>query len=332
MMIRPIAALVTLAVGFVVAAALSELGVRAAGYHPWISLRLQPVEPTLNDPDPELGWVSRPGHWRYGPYAPGGPPVEVTISAERTRRTRLDDSAAPEARRPELLLLGCSFTFGVGVSDDETYAWQLQALRPDLDVRNRGTGAYGTLQALWLLDRVLASGERPARVVYGFIPEHGGRNVGDPGWMKALAMLTGQNIVTIPYCEIDRDGALRCHPPERYPHWPLREWSAAITLLQDRWYQFGARGREAAADEVTRRLVLELAKRSRAAGARFSVLLLSVDAHGREAIVPFARSQGIDVIDCDRTIRAPDRVPGDLHPNGRVHQAWAECLAGSLTP
>ena len=316
-------------VALLLAVGVVELGLRGAGYRPWMSLRTNPVEPVLHDPDPELGWQLRPGHWRYGPYVPGGELVEVTISNDRTRRTRPEEPAGRAPGRPEVLLLGCSFTFGWGVSDDETYAWGVQALRPDLDVENRGTGAYGTLQARLLLERVLASGDRPAQVVYGFIPEHAARNVGGETWMKTLAMFTGQNIVTVPYCELDRDGALHCHPPATYPRWPLRERSAAITLLQDGWYDLEAHHRAASADEVTRRLVLELAERCRAAGVRFSLLLLKVGPK-RDAIVPFALAHGIEVIDCDRPMRPGDNVRGDVHPNGRVHRAWAACLAPSL--
>ena len=50
---------------------------------------------------------------------------------------------------------------------------------------------------------------------------------------------------------------------------------------------------------MTRRLVLEMAERCRAAGIRFSLLPLKVGMPRRDAIVPFARAHGIDVVDCD---------------------------------
>jgi hypothetical protein len=307
-----------------------EIGLRASGHGPWRSLRTRPGEPTFHDPDPDLGWILRAGHWQYGPYATGGTPIEVTISSDRSRRTRLDPGDDAGSPRPQVLLVGCSFTFGWGVSDDETWAWGLQALRPDLDVRNRGTAAYGTFQALLLLERLLASGERPAHVIYGFIPDHGVRNVAAPGWMKALGMFTGQNIVEFPYCELDRDGRLVRHPPESYPVWPLREWSATMTFLQDSWFDFEGRTRAAGADEVTRRLIAEMDDRCRKAGIPFSLLLLRVGPSRRDAFVPFARTHGIDLIDCDRALGRGDFVPGDLHPNARVHRTWAACVADGL--
>ena len=72
-----------------------------------------------------------------------------------------------------MLLVGCSFTMGWAVADDETWAWRLQELRPDVEVVNRGVGGYGTLQSLLLLEQLLGrDGQRPARVLYGFI-DHG---------------------------------------------------------------------------------------------------------------------------------------------------------------
>src|ERR1051326_826096 len=131
--------LAALGLGLVLAFVVTEMLLRTIGNRPWTTASTA-IEPTWHDADPELGWWLRPGHWRYGPYAQGGRPVEVTIGSDRTRRTREDGGAGED--RPEVLLLGCSFTFGWAVSDDETWAWRLQALRPDLDVRNRGTGAY----------------------------------------------------------------------------------------------------------------------------------------------------------------------------------------------
>src|SRR5206468_9604074 len=125
------------ALGLVLALAAAEMLLRAIGNRPWTTAWTS-IEPSWHDPDPQLGWILRPGHWRYGPYTPNGRQVEVSIGPDRTRRTREGAGLAGDAK-PELLLLGCSFTFGWAVSDDETWAWRLQSLRPDLEVRNRGT-------------------------------------------------------------------------------------------------------------------------------------------------------------------------------------------------
>src|SRR5207247_7757156 len=131
--------------------------------------------------------------------------------------------------------LGCSFTFGWAVSDDETWAWRLQALRPDLDVRNRGTAAYSTFQSLLLLARVLAAGEHPTRVLFGYITDQATRNVAEPHWLLLLNAFSRRGPIALPYCTLDREHRLVRHPTESYPSWPLARWSAAIAFLEWRW-------------------------------------------------------------------------------------------------
>lgn len=317
-------------ISFLISLAAVEVGLRAAGYRPWVAITSPSVEPTLHDPDAELGWWLRPGHWRYGPYVPGGATVEVSIGADRARRTRPNANEVSITAAPEVLLLGCSFTFGWAVSDDETWAWHLQTLRPDLRVTNRGTGAYGTFQALLLLERVLADGTRPQHVIYGFASDHLMRNVNPQNWIKMLAALSRQHIVAVPYCTLDGEQRLVRHAPQSYPAWPLRSRSAAVAVLQDGWFGLWARSREPDANEVTRQLISTMADRCRAAGVRFSLLMLKVGDPARGEILPFARTHGIEVIDCDRPVSTKDRVPGDVHPHGPFNRAWAECIAGGL--
>jgi hypothetical protein len=307
---------------------LVEVALRAIGNRPY-TFRRNPAFPTLNDPDPELGWWLRPGHWRLDPRGPGGRIVEITIGSDRTRRTR-PETDTPAGGASLILVLGCSFTFGWGVSDDETWPWRLQALRPDLDVRNRGTGAYGTFQSLLLLERVLASGERPSHVLYGYIPQHGVRNVAEPHWVRLLTIFNDPRTVGVPYCSLGASGQLVRHPPEFYPTWPLHDRSAAVALLEWHWARRSAARRQAEEYEVTRQLVREMAALCRAHGIRFSIVVLHVDPPRRDVLLPFARAQGIDVIDCNRPLGRDEFIHGGTHPNGRAHDAWGRCVANAL--
>jgi hypothetical protein len=320
--------LAALGLGLVLAFVVTEMLLRTIGNRPWTTASTA-IEPTWHDADPELGWWLRPGHWRYGPYAQGGRPVEVTIGSDRTRRTREDGGAGED--RPEVLLLGCSFTFGWAVSDDETWAWRLQALRPDLDVRNRGTGAYSTFQSLLLLERVLARGEHPTRVLFGYITDQATRNVGEPHWLKLLNAFSREESVALPYCTLDAQHRLVRHPAEAYPAWPLHRWSAAVALLEWRWTSRSAPSRLAQEDEVTRVLVAEMADLCRAHGIRFSVVVLRIHPSRQGAMVPFARERGIDVVECEDRLRPGDSVPGEFaHPSARAHAAYAACVADAL--
>lgn len=74
----------------------------------------------------------------------------------------------------DILAVGCSFTFGHGVTFEEAFPAQAAALT-GFRVVNAGVPAYGTLGALVTLRRHLAL--KPKVVVYGYIEDHLRRNV-----------------------------------------------------------------------------------------------------------------------------------------------------------
>lgn len=57
-----------------------------------------------------------------------------------------DFSVEPAPGRPRLMIVGDSYSFGFGVSNEETYAYQLAARMPDWDIMNLAVSATGTDQ------------------------------------------------------------------------------------------------------------------------------------------------------------------------------------------
>jgi hypothetical protein len=227
-----------------------------------------------------------------------------------------------------MLLVGCSFTMGWAVSDDQTWAWRVQELRPDVEVVNQGVVGYGTFQSLLRLDQLLRreGQQRPARVLYGFI-NHGGRNVAAPRWLRGLAV--DKLPAATPYCSLTADGRLQRHPPEGYPSLPFHEHLALVALLEKAWLAWRAGGRYASAVPVTQLLLLEMAERCRAAGVGFSLVVLHVPEAVKALYMAYAEQQRIDVIDCNQEHYDP--VPGEVHPNAAAHRRWGDCIAAALT-
>ncbi len=69
--------------------------------------------------------------------------------------------------RTRILMLGDSFTYGIGVEDDETFSSRLMQLAPSLEVLNGGVNGYGTGQELIVLEE-LGERLRPDLVMVGF--------------------------------------------------------------------------------------------------------------------------------------------------------------------
>jgi hypothetical protein len=112
----------------------AEILLRVSGAKPWPILSAS--EPTLFEWDPVLGWKSKPGEFRHEPYSPQGHEIHYTILSDGSRAT----SANQEIDSYDLVFLGCSFTEGLAVSDEGTFAWKLQAKFPSLRIGNFGVG------------------------------------------------------------------------------------------------------------------------------------------------------------------------------------------------
>jgi len=111
----------------------------SAAYHPVLGWT---VAPNL---DQELGRVHTNSAGMRG---------QIEFPVERTSR-------------PRMLLLGNSYTFGAGVSDQEAYPAVLASLLPEWEILNFGVSGYGADQAALLYEEVGRQYE-PDVVVLGF--------------------------------------------------------------------------------------------------------------------------------------------------------------------
>jgi hypothetical protein len=126
--------------------------------------------------DPEIGMVSRPSNHAKridGPTPNRGPLIYDIYTDDRG--ARVDGPAQQQSpAHVDIVTLGCSFTWGHPIQDQDTYAARLAR---DLGVSNSNfaLAGFGTTQSLLELkrNRDLA----PKLVIYGFITAHLDRNV-----------------------------------------------------------------------------------------------------------------------------------------------------------
>lgn len=85
----------------------------------------------------------------------------------REEHATASGAASGAAAVQRVLLLGDSFTWGLGVDDEQTFASRLEADWPGVEVANTGTIGYGTREALAVLD-LFGSAFRPDVAVLVF--------------------------------------------------------------------------------------------------------------------------------------------------------------------
>lgn len=140
----------------------------------WVRRQQQegiPLYYSFDRHDPLLGWFSKPNLRDRRVFED-----ETLNTNSRGLRGRQEFPYERTPGKPRLLLLGDSFTFGDEVSDDETYAHQLQRLLPKAEILNMGVHGYGHDQMLLLL-REEGRRYEPDVVLLGFLPLDMARNV-----------------------------------------------------------------------------------------------------------------------------------------------------------
>ena len=244
-----------------------------------------------------------------------------------SRATAAAPSAAPEPR--------CSSSAARSPSagrSPTTRPWpgSSSSACPGVRVVNRGVNAYGTYQALLLLEELFARGERPARVVYAFHEVHEERNVAAPRWLRMLDENARRGNVAVPYATLDAAGALRAPPGGALPgrgrcargSRPSPSSSACTPTGRARPRGAGAAGHAAPAARDARPVRAPRRRASRWSSCRRS--------RRRAALRALPRSSGIPFTDCVVPIPPALRVPGE-GPRQR-QSAVGGCVETLLRP
>jgi hypothetical protein len=316
---RAFFSIVTICIYTVIVLALAELGLRALGFTPRRASDSRLAE-SMFIPDQEFGWINRPGTI----LSTEAGHVPMTFLADNTRRSWKTPAKADQ--RAQVLMVGCSFTQGMGVVDEDTFSYLLNARYPYLMFRNYGTGGYGTYQSLLRVKESLSQPDanRIPLVVYGFIDVHMQRNVAVPDVVRSLADRRNHYVIP-PHVRLGKDG-LQQYGLETIPFWPLESHSAIVTLLANAFLDFHLR-KHGSQLGATTALIDQMNQLVVGQHKRFLIALLDRPPKG---LVPFLEAQKIDYVNCDNP--AFDKIPSDFrlggfqHPNAKQHALWATCI------
>jgi hypothetical protein len=218
--------------------------------------------------DPLLGWVPKPNLVDYvHPALMGGrSPISTNSAGMRGRREFPREKPAGVER---LVIVGDSFTFGIGERDDDVWPARLAALLDGWEVLNLGVYGYGTdQQYLMLRERGLAW--KPDVVVFAAYMEGVLRNgMAFRDYAKPRFVLEGDRLV-LTNVPVPSPAELLAHRGA-----PTKLRSYAFDFVRQRLRAVApVDPSDVEVERVTRAIVGASFEASRAAGARFLLVLI----------------------------------------------------------
>jgi hypothetical protein len=267
---------------------------------------------------PRYGWWHLPG--TVGTHEFVDYKVLCTTGEDRFRVTR-----TPQKPNGDVLCLGCSFTFGAGVADQESYVAVLaDQYWTDMKVHNAGVNGWGTAQALLLAQDYFANHPAPALVLYGWIAKHLERNSCRKRWLGALDKYDRKN----PCFEIENDSLV------------FRGLRGLEDGLPD------SPGLDATELDLSVRMLSGIERICRDHGTRFVVVLLPYDSGDprfnqhldslTDEVATRARKAGLECLDVRHCTAGLARdllyFAHDPHPKPTWHELIAQAIAASIVP
>jgi hypothetical protein len=212
---------------------------------------------------PTRGWALKPGLQALPVF--GGKRLSSNSRGVRGLREYAYERSAGA---PRIVVLGDSFTFGEEVSDDETYAAQLEQMLPGAEVLNLGVHGYGHDQMLVYLQEEGVR-YRPDVVLLGFLPDDMERNLlGFRDYAKPHFVLDGGALVL-------RNARVPA-PEEMLAALPWRSRFADLLGMTWQGYRWRSGARAAEMRQLTLAILDAMAETIRASGARPAFAYLPV--------------------------------------------------------
>ena len=307
----------------------AEVALRVVGYKPWQIENVDvAVEPKGNffTKDSELGYKHLPGKFKVtlnGNYS-----FNTTHLNNSLRITHPLNTYNQSSTKPEMWILGCSFTYGWSLNDRETYAWLLQSKLPQYEIVNFGVNGYGTLHSFIQFKEALKQGNKPKIAVIAYAGFHDRRNTLLRARKKQMVTWNKLGILLQPDARLDgKNNFTYSMTKLEYDEWPLMRVSALVNFLEVNYNQF-EEGLYRSHD-VSKAIIEKFNRLAEANGVKLVVAGINA---GSAKMLKELSQEGIATVDIsvDLKIPANNNLPHDLHPSAIANRQYAEKLEAFL--
>lgn len=259
-----------------------------------------------------------------------------SYKATHTEGERITSFETNNDSLPELFFMGCSYTYGMGVDDDENFVFLIQKELTNYRVRNFGVPGFGTVQSYLQLKNEIETGSIPKLVIINYCDFHAERNALLPSYRSNLSIgfqnssEQAKNIMRsskIPYLE---NGKIEYEKwDELYHNWSGRETFAAINYLQRNSDRITTKKIDS--EKINLDIYFRIQKLCASHNIRLIVTQLIKNDASKDFFVKLAQNNfEILNISLNLSTRKYTNLPYDSHPNSRAHKSYADKILNEL--
>ncbi len=318
----------------------TEIVLRIMGYRPFQQIEYQ-IESTPANcliAHTKLGFALRPG--KFEVIINKGLHYSVTHGRDSLRKTNL--GSLNIANPDSIYFFGCSYTYGMGLSDSLVFPFLVGQEMPKSYIKNFGVPGYGTVQSLLQLRRLIDSGEIPDIAIINYADFHDDRNALSSRYRRDLYMgyqRSNQTVGTlmqegkIPYLTQNSGEYVidYCSWENLYRHWKYRETFAIMNFLQD--WSDDRQLRSINKESRTLFLFSALKDLCEQEEIRLIVTGLTPSDETKKLLIELNKL-GIETLDVsvDLALDQYRNAPYDDHPNELAHAVFAKKITAYLVP
>lgn len=304
-----------------------EAVVRSSGYksfpHAVFQMKGTRMEPRpLFNPDTAVGLKLDSGTYKI--YYEDGTYWQTTNNKEGWRITSVDTSLRFDTCQRHIDIFGCSFSYGTGLADSQTYPFLLQKKLIGYRVNNYAVPGQGMAQNFVKMTRQVPI-DSGAIIVYAYIRGHDFKT----NHANRKKMYPSRNQLKGYYYLYLTESLEVVKTQYDYKPWPLIQYSALMNFLEDRYLAF--LDNDKSRHKASKKAVLYLNEFCKKKQAKFIFTILD-GADVSLDMLSFCKQNNIDCVDLSVDISnlKYNLMPYDDHPNFEANKLYAEKLYGYL--
>ncbi len=297
------------------------------GYRPYANTDYE-VKSTPKNPyvaDANLGIQLNPGTFDFVLNKH----VKFTATHQKNGQRLIPGANASQGEN--VIFLGCSYTYGYGVNDDESFPAIAQNQHPDWNVENTAVVGYGTAQHLLQLRERLKQ-ESPECVILCLSSVHFIRTVLSQHYRSNLRIgyrRSSSNVddrmkgARFPYFDDYSGKEKHSNWDDLYSELPGRYWSASINFVQN----IRDRSKEPKCNsiDITAHLIREMQALCSKKGIPFGVICLDTN-HETAVLQKKLGKIAWKNVGFSFKSKKYTHAPYDSHPNAKGHRKIAQSV------